>query len=66
MNGERGERYMWMEAGHVAQNILLQAQTLELGGVSIGAFDDEGDHELMLMEPDEQPLYVIPIGKIDE
>lgn len=64
--GERGERYMWMEAGHVAQNILLQAQALELGGVSIGAFDDEGVHELMLMEPDEQPLYVIPVGKIDE
>ncbi len=62
---DRGERYMWMEVGHITQNILLQAQALNIGGVSIGAFDDEEVHELLMMEENEQPLYVIPLGKID-
>lgn len=63
--GDRAERYMWIEVGHVTQNILLQAQALNIGGVSIGAFDDEEVHELLMMEENEQPLYVIPLGKID-
>lgn len=63
--GDRAERYMWIEVGHVTQNILLQAQALNIGGVSIGAFDDGGVHDLLMMEENEQPLYVIPLGKID-
>ena len=39
--GERAERYVILEAGHVCQNILLQAVTLGLGAVAVGAFKDE-------------------------
>lgn len=38
--GERGIRYAHMEAGHAAQNLLLQAVALGLGAVLVGAFDD--------------------------
>jgi SagB-type dehydrogenase family enzyme len=39
--GERGIRYVHMEAGHVSQNIYLQAAALNLGTVAIGAFHDD-------------------------
>lgn len=60
--GERAERYVQMEAGHVAQNVLLQAVALGLGGVPIGAFSDQEVAEVFSLEPGEVPLYLIPIG----
>ena len=60
--GDRAERYVHMEAGHVAQNILLQAVALDLGGVPMGAFVD-GDVRLVLGLPaDSAPLYLVPVG----
>ncbi|WP_291320697.1 SagB/ThcOx family dehydrogenase, partial [Desulfonatronospira sp.] len=40
--GDRGRQYVHMEVGHAGQNIHLQAETLGLGTVVIGAFDDSG------------------------
>jgi SagB-type dehydrogenase family enzyme len=60
--GERGIRYVHMEAGHVAQNIYLQAVSLNLGTVTIGAFDDEAVRKLLQMPEGEVPLYVMPVG----
>src|SRR3970282_526875 len=39
--GVRAERYVHIEAGHVAQNAYLQAQVLGLGTVIVGAFEDD-------------------------
>ncbi|MBC7320597.1 SagB/ThcOx family dehydrogenase [bacterium] len=61
--GERGIRYVYMEAGHSAQNIYLQCEALGLGTVVIGAFDDEGVKRVLNLERGENPLYVIPIGR---
>jgi SagB-type dehydrogenase family enzyme len=60
--GERAERYVQLEAGHVAQNMLLQAVALGLGGVPIGAFADEEVARLLGLAPGEVPLYLIPVG----
>ena len=60
--GERGIRYVHIEAGHAAQNICLQAVALELGAVTVGAFDDEGILEVLGLSTDEVPLYIIPVG----
>ncbi|MCX7796657.1 MAG: SagB/ThcOx family dehydrogenase [bacterium] len=61
--GERGIRYVYMEAGHSAQNIYLQCEALGLGTVVVGAFDDEGVKKVLNLKGEESPLYLIPIGK---
>jgi SagB-type dehydrogenase family enzyme len=61
--GERGIRYVHMEAGHAAQNLCLQATALGLGIVTVGAFNDEQLAELLNLPGDRQPLYVIPVGR---
>jgi len=58
--GKRGYRYTYMEAGHVGQNIALQAVELGLGTVMIGAFNDNAVRTLLEIEED--PLYIIPVG----
>ena len=62
--GNRATRYVYIEIGHAAQNILLQAVSLGLGCVTLGAFDDSGVKRLLRMKQNEWPLYLIPVGKI--
>lgn len=61
--GERGIRYVHMEAGHAAQNVSLQATVLGLGTVAIGAFDGDGVRKILRMTVREQPLYLMPVGR---
>lgn len=61
--GDRGIRYIHMEAGHAAQNVYLQAVALDLGTTVIGAFDDDEVKNIVGMEDDEEPLYLMPVGK---
>jgi SagB-type dehydrogenase family enzyme len=60
--GDRAERYVRLEAGHAAQNLLLQAVALGLGGVPIGAFYDDQVQSALSLPSDHEPLYLIPIG----
>ena len=60
--GERGIRYVYMEVGHCAQNIHLEAIALDLVSVPIGAFQDEGVKKVMKLPANIDPLYIIPIG----
>lgn len=59
----RGIRFVQMEAGHAAQNICLQATALNIGTVTIGAFKDSLVKQLLKLPQDEEPLYLMPIGK---
>lgn len=59
---ERSPRYVHLEAGHAAQNLLLQAVALELGAVPIGAFQDQEVQEALGLPADREPLYLIPVG----
>ena len=61
--GERGTRYVHIEAGHVAENLQLQAVALGLSSVPIGAFYDEKVKNVIGCTDEEVPLYIIPIGK---
>ncbi len=61
--GERGVRYVHMEAGHVGQNIYLQCESLGLGTVAIGAFDDKDVQKVLHLPSEEVPLYIFPLGK---
>ena len=61
--GSRGERYVHMEVGHAGQNIYLQATTLGLATVAVGAFDDKPVSEVLRLDKQYKPLYIMPIGK---
>ena len=58
----RTPRYVHMEAGHVAQNLLLQAVGLGLGAVPIGAFYDSEVRKVLTLPSGHEPLYLIPVG----
>jgi SagB-type dehydrogenase family enzyme len=61
--GERSQRYVHIEAGHAAQNLLLQATALNLGAVPVGAFRDAQVEKLLKLPDDEKALYLIPVGR---
>jgi len=60
--GQRGYRYVWLDAGHLAQNLYLVADALGLGPVAIGAFFDEELNELLRLPRDEEAAYLVCIG----
>lgn len=60
--GDRGIRYAHIEAGHVAQNIHLEAVALDLGSVPVGAFDDDRVHRALSLPYDHRPVYILPVG----
>ncbi len=61
--GSRGERYVHLEVGHAGQNIYLQATALGLATVAIGAFHDEQVSEVLRLDKQYKPLYIMPVGK---
>jgi len=60
--GSRALRYVYIEAGHAAQNILLQATALGLGAVPIGAMYDEQVGKVLNLPKGCEALYIIPTG----
>jgi len=62
--GKRGIRYTHMEAGIAAQNVSLQAVSLNLGTVVIGSFDDDEVRDVLALPAGEDPLLIMPVGKV--
>lgn len=62
--GPRAERYVHMEAGHATQNVALQGVALGVGSVVIGTFDDAALAAAMHLSEGEQPLYLVPLGRL--
>lgn len=60
--GRRGERYTHMEVGHAGENIHLQAVALDLATVEVGAFRDEEVRDILGVEEEIRPLYIMPVG----
>lgn len=59
----RGARYIAMEAGHAAQNVMLQAVALGLASVPIGAFHDAQVAKVLGLGQEERPVYMLAIGR---
>jgi len=59
---ERSPQYIYLEAGHAAQNILLQATALGLDGVPVGAFYEEQVSQALQLPSEHYPLYLISLG----
>ena len=62
--GPRAQRYVHMEVGHAGQNIYLQATALGLATVAVGAFNDERVREVLRLEKQYKPLYIMPVGQL--
>ncbi len=63
-HGERGYRYLYLEAGMAAENILLAATALGLSAQTItGFYDEELAYALGLSGNREMPVLVIVIGR---
>ncbi len=60
--GKRGIRYVLMEIGHVGENVHLQAESLDLRTVMIGAFEDQEVKRVLGLK-EEEPLYLMPVGR---
>ena len=63
--GDRSLRYIYMEAGHISQNIALQAVSLGLGSVCVGAFYDEQVNRLIGLDgATESAIYLQAVGTL--
>jgi SagB-type dehydrogenase family enzyme len=61
--GERGYRYIWLDAGHLGQNLYLVATALGLGPISLGGFFDEELNRLLnLPYGEEDAVYIVCVG----
>jgi SagB-type dehydrogenase family enzyme len=56
-------RWIYLEGGHAAQNILLQAHSRKIGAVVMGGFRDEDVRKVLNVRESEQPVYIIPMGR---
>ena len=61
--GKRGKRYVHIEAGHAAQNLFLQSESLGLATVVVGAFDDDEVSRVLRLPADLKPLLLMPVGR---
>jgi len=59
---ERARRYVLIEIGHAAQNLLLEAVALRLGGVPVGAFNDSQLQKVLPVPGDHTVLYLVAVG----
>lgn len=62
--GQRGVRYLFLDAGHVCQNLSLAAGAIGAGACAIGAFDDRRLNELLELDGvDRFVVYLASVGK---
>jgi len=62
--GERGYRYIHLDAGHACQNLYLASLSIGCGACGIAAFDDDALSDLLGIDGmDQIPVYLCTVGK---
>lgn len=62
--GQRAYRYIYLDAGHVAQNLALGAVSLGLGSCQVAAlYDDEVNQLVGVDGESESVLYMSIVGR---
>jgi nitroreductase len=60
--GDRGPRLALIEAGHIAQNVCLQAAGLSLGALTFGKTDDAELKKVVDLPHPEESAYLLLVG----
>ena len=60
--GQRGYRYALMDAAAAAENISLAVEALGYASVWVGAFEDDAIAELLMLDYNELPMLLLPVG----
>lgn len=64
--GDRGYRYLFLDAGHVCQNLYLSAEAIHCGACAINAYQDDAMNQLLKLNGEDQFLiYMASVGKRD-
>jgi SagB-type dehydrogenase family enzyme len=62
--GERGYRYLHLDAGHACQNLYLSAGSIDCGVCAIAAFSDDHMNDVLGFDGVERfVLYIATVGK---
>ncbi len=61
--GQRGLRYIYMEVGAIAENVYLQGQTIGVGVVFIGGFDDQKVMDVLKLPSPYTPVGLVCLGR---
>jgi len=61
-DNEKADFNVYLEAGHVGQNIYLEVESLGLGTVALSSFDPEKVHDLLELPEEETVIYLFPVG----
>jgi len=65
--GQRGYRYMHLDAGHACQNLYLAAEAVGCGCCAIAAFDDDRMADILRIDPAEEfVIYLATVGRKEE
>lgn len=62
VGSEINHRVVDLEAGHAAQNVLLQATALRLGAVPVGGIEPAMIKKVVPLPEGAEPIYLIPVG----
>jgi SagB-type dehydrogenase family enzyme len=63
VGADRGPRVVYLEAGHVAENVLLQATALGLGAVPVAGFEPKEAQQAAALPAQHVPIYLLPVGR---
>lgn len=62
--GNRGFRYLHLDAGHVCQNLYLASEVIECGSCAVGGFYDDYVNPLLKLDGEEKfVIYMATVGK---
>lgn len=61
--GERGYRFVLLDAGHAGQNVLLAAEAYDCAALPLGGFCEDALGDLLELDRDvESPIHVVLLG----
>lgn len=64
--GERGYRYIHLDAGHICQNLYLAAENIGCGVCAIAAYEDKELNDLLNLDGEDYfVVYLATLGKVE-